>query len=64
MMVPCPSTAGVSFGITTTAEGVETEEQMHCLSLEGCVEAQGYLLSKPVPASEVSELLNRLAHRQ
>jgi len=55
---------GVSFGITTTAEGVETEEQMHCLSLEGCVEAQGYLLSKPVPASEVSELLNRLAHRQ
>ena len=55
---------GVSFGITTTAEGVETEEQMQCLSLEGCVEVQGYLLSKPVPANEVSDLLKRLARRQ
>jgi diguanylate cyclase (GGDEF)-like protein len=55
---------GVSFGITTTAEGVETEEQMQCLSLEGCVEVQGYFYSKPVPANEVSGLLESLAHRQ
>jgi diguanylate cyclase (GGDEF)-like protein len=55
---------GVSFGITTTAEGVETEEQMRCLNLEGCIEVQGYFFSKPVPANEIAELLKTLAHRQ
>jgi len=54
---------GVSFGMTTTAEGVETEEQMRCLNLEGCVEVQGYLYSKPVPANEIIELLESLASR-
>ncbi|MCK1511203.1 EAL domain-containing protein [Bradyrhizobium sp. 190] len=52
---------GVSFGMTTTAEGVETEEQMRCLNREGCIEVQGYLLSKPVPPAEVAGLLERLA---
>ena len=51
---------GVSFGMTTTAEGVETEEQMRCLNREGCIEVQGYLLSKPVPPAEVPGLLERL----
>jgi diguanylate cyclase (GGDEF)-like protein len=54
---------GVSFGMTTTAEGVETEEQMRCLNLEGCVEVQGYLYSKPVPADEIAVLLDTLADR-
>ncbi len=48
---------GVSFGMTTTAEGVETEEQMRCLNLEGCVEVQGYFFSKPVPTSEIARVL-------
>jgi len=48
---------GVSFGMTTTAEGVETEEQMRCLNLEGCIEVQGYLYSKPVPTSEIPKVL-------
>jgi predicted signal transduction protein with EAL and GGDEF domain len=51
---------GVSFGMTTTAEGVETEEQMRCLNREGCIEVQGYLLSKPVPPAEVPGLLEQL----
>ena len=55
---------GVSFGMTTTAEGVETEEQMRCLNLEGCIEVQGYLYSKPVPASEIVALLGNLADRR
>ena len=55
---------GVSFGMTTTAEGVETEEQMRCLNLEGCIEVQGYLYSKPVPAHEITELLANLADRR
>ena len=53
---------GVSFGMTTTAEGVETEEQMRCLNLEGCVEVQGYLYSKPVPTSEIANVLAGLDH--
>jgi len=52
---------GISFGMTTTAEGVETEEQMRRLNLEGCVEVQGYLYSKPVPAGDLKELLARLS---
>jgi diguanylate cyclase (GGDEF)-like protein len=54
---------GVSFGMTTTAEGVETEAQMRCLNLEGCIEVQGYLYSKPVPADEIGGLLKSLADR-
>jgi diguanylate cyclase (GGDEF)-like protein len=55
---------GVSFGMTTTAEGVETEEQMRCLNLEGCIEVQGYLFSKPIPANEIVGLLESLADRR
>src|SRR5262245_63350768 len=55
---------GVSFGMTTTAEGVETEEQMRCLDLEGCNEVQGYLYSKPVPRDEVAGLLASLNARK
>ena len=53
---------GISFGITTTAEGVETEEQVRRLNLEGCVEVQGYLYSKPVPADEIADLLAKLTN--
>ena len=51
---------GASFGMVTTAEGVETVDQMRCLNLEGCVEVQGYLFSKPVPASQIVGLLEKL----
>jgi diguanylate cyclase (GGDEF)-like protein len=54
---------GVSFGITTTAEGVETEEQVRRLNLEGCVEVQGYFYSKPVPADEIIEVLRTISAR-
>jgi diguanylate cyclase (GGDEF)-like protein len=54
---------GVSFGMVTTAEGVETEEQVRRLNLEGCIEVQGYFYSKPVPAEEIMGLLRRLAHQ-
>ena len=49
-----------SLGMATTAEGVETEQQLAILRAEGCTQAQGYLFSKPVPASEVPAVLNRL----
>jgi diguanylate cyclase (GGDEF)-like protein/PAS domain S-box-containing protein len=50
---------GKSLGISTTAEGVETSEQLALLRLEGCTEVQGYLFSPPRPADEVEELLSQ-----
>jgi diguanylate cyclase (GGDEF)-like protein/PAS domain S-box-containing protein len=49
------------FGMTTTAEGVETKEQLDILRAEGCTEMQGYLFSKPLPASEVAQFLRHCA---
>jgi diguanylate cyclase (GGDEF)-like protein len=51
---------GVSLGISTTAEGVETQEQLDRLRAEGCTDIQGYLLSRPIPASGVGDLLLQL----
>ena len=50
-------TLGASLGITITAEGVESEEELTCLKAEGCNEGQGYLFSKARPQHEVLELL-------
>jgi len=41
--------------IKVVAEGVETEEQFRFLVRKRCDEAQGYLLAKPVPASQFCE---------
>ena len=49
-----------SMGMVTTAEGVETEEQLAQLRQEGCDEVQGYLFSMPVPQEEIAELVERL----
>ena len=46
-------------GMTTTAEGVETKEQLDTVRAEGCTEMQGYLFSKPLPASEVPQFLRQ-----
>ena len=52
-----------SLGITTTAEGVETKEQLESLTSEGCNEVQGFLFSAPRPAAEVEHILNEMAPR-
>ncbi len=49
---------GVSFGISTTAEGVETEEQFFHLADEGLAEVQGWLFSKAIPAEQVNNVLS------
>jgi diguanylate cyclase (GGDEF)-like protein len=48
---------GSSLGISTTAEGVETDEQFAWLRREGCTEMQGYYFSPPVPASKIVPML-------
>ena len=44
---------GSALGMTTIAEGVETEDQFARLRVEGCTEVQGFLFSKPAPAVDV-----------
>jgi EAL domain-containing protein (putative c-di-GMP-specific phosphodiesterase class I) len=51
---------GTTLGMTTTAEGVETTDQLEQLRREGCTEVQGYLFSKPKQAHELAEVLSRL----
>jgi len=47
-------------GMETTAEGVETVEQLDILAAEGCTHAQGYHISRPVPAGAIEALLEQL----
>ena len=54
---------GRSLNITTTAEGVETADQLDWLRAEGCNEVQGFLFSAAKPASEIAELLARFGAR-
>ena len=48
---------GRSLGISTTAEGVETEAQLDLVRQQGCTEVQGFLFSRPLSASAIAELL-------
>ena len=54
---------GASLGMITTAEGVETKEQLEILRAEGCTQAQGYLFSRPRPVAEIPDLLRQLRPR-
>jgi EAL domain-containing protein (putative c-di-GMP-specific phosphodiesterase class I) len=47
-----------ALGMTTTAEGVETEAQHNFLTALGCDEVQGYLFSAPVPVERLAGFLN------
>jgi EAL domain-containing protein (putative c-di-GMP-specific phosphodiesterase class I) len=57
------SVAGMcaELGMTTVAEGVETEGQLAILAAARCREAQGYLFGRPVPAKELEAVLARLS---
>ena len=54
---------GRSLNITTTAEGVETMDQLDWLRNEGCNEVQGFLFSAAKPAAEVAGLLSKFGRR-
>ena len=47
----------VSLGRTTTAEGVETKEQLEILHAEACTEMQGYYLGRPMDGARVLTML-------
>ena len=48
------------FNLETTAEGIENDEQLASLRADGCLEGQGYLFGKAVPANEVINVLAKL----
>jgi len=52
-----------SLGIVTTAEGVETIEQLESIRAEGCTEVQGFLVSAARPAGELATFI-ATAHKQ
>lgn len=49
---------GQRLGLTTVAEGVETQEEFNILREMGCDEIQGYLFARPMPACDVLPWLN------
>jgi diguanylate cyclase (GGDEF)-like protein len=50
------TTLGRSLGMSTTAEGVETKEQLDMVRTHGCNEVQGYYFSQAVPYKETFAL--------
>ncbi|MBB3935587.1 putative bifunctional diguanylate cyclase/phosphodiesterase [Aureimonas phyllosphaerae] len=48
---------GAAMRMSVIAEGVETVDQLMRLEQEGCSEVQGYLFSKPRPASDLPKML-------
>ena len=46
-----------SLGIATLAEGIETAEQLEKVRAEGCAEAQGFFVGRPLAAADVATLL-------
>jgi diguanylate cyclase (GGDEF)-like protein len=52
---------GSTLGIATTAEGVETMEQLRAVRAEGCTQVQGFLLGRPKPASLIPAMLGAFA---
>jgi diguanylate cyclase len=50
---------GHGLGLRVVAEGLETEDQWRMLVKMGCDYAQGYLISKPVPAIDFANFARR-----
>ena len=64
---PAPLVAAIlsmakALGLDVVAEGVEDFNQLLHLQDQHCNEVQGYLLSKPLRAEQITELLNRLVN--
>lgn len=52
-----------SLDLLVTAEGIETQSQLHELTRFGCDQAQGYLIAKPMPPSRVAHFMSRFQER-
>lgn len=52
-----------NLGISITAKGVETDRQLNFLKEKSCTEAQGFLLCRQLPASQVADFFNQPHHK-
>ena len=50
-----------SLGMTTTAEGVENEEEAEMIQRLGCTKIQGFHFGRPMPAGDARKIFRRLA---
>jgi diguanylate cyclase (GGDEF)-like protein/PAS domain S-box-containing protein len=48
-----------NLGLVVVAEGVETEQQLEFLRVNGCDIVQGFLVGRPMPAEEFTEFAER-----
>ena len=62
-IVQAVTSLGTTLGMATTAEGVETREQLEHLRAQGCTEIQGYYFSPPRPAREVASLIATIGQK-
>jgi diguanylate cyclase (GGDEF)-like protein len=53
-----------ALGIGTVAEGVETIDELNTATCAGCSRAQGFYISRPVPAAELGAVLTECAQRR
>lgn len=51
---------GAVLGVETTAEGVETAEQLEFVHQSGCAAVRGYYFGHPRPATDVASVIERL----
>lgn len=51
---------GRRLGMTTVAEGVETQAHLDCAREEGCCEVQGYFLGRPAPSPRDEQAVRAL----
>ncbi len=55
---------GDAMDLSVIAEGIENEEQLKLLRLVQCEYVQGFLISRPIPADEITALLERLGQER
>ncbi len=58
-MIRAITALGTGLGMTTIADGVETDEQAAMAAAAGCNGVQGFLIGKPVQAAEIAALLHQ-----
>jgi diguanylate cyclase (GGDEF)-like protein len=63
-IVRAVTTMATSLGMITTAEGVETSEQLAQVRTLGCNEVQGFFISRPQPVSKIARILAEYAPRK
>jgi EAL domain-containing protein (putative c-di-GMP-specific phosphodiesterase class I) len=51
---------GANLGVETTAEGVETAEQLELVRQAGCTAVQGFYISKPCSAVDVGHIIEQM----